>query len=114
MPKKPRARARSRTPQPPPAEDLRRGKWTSEEEAYAEKLIDSFRLGRLPEGPERPNGGVGCRTFVARRLNRDPMRVTKKFKGVVDFNKLKYGYVHDASLPGSPRILERWCASSAA
>ena len=51
MPKKPRARARSRTPPPPPDEDLRSGSWTSEEKAYADKLLDLYLSGRLPEGP---------------------------------------------------------------
>jgi hypothetical protein len=98
MPKKPRARARSRTPPPPPDEDLRRGKWTSEEEAYAEKLRELYWLGRLPEGPERPNDGDSCGVFVARRLNCGPMRVWKKFTGDGQGGSSKAPYVHDASL----------------
>ena len=60
--RKPRSdRASSRTPPPPPPppdEGLRSGGWTSEEKAYAEKLLELLQSGRLPEGPERPDDGV--------------------------------------------------------
>ena len=92
-PRKPRAR--SRTP-PPPDEDLRQGNWTSEEKAYAEKLLELLQSGRLPEGPERPDDGVGCRAWLAGRLNCRSMRVTKKFADV-DFRRIG-SYVHQAGL----------------
>ena len=55
---------------------LRRGKWTSEEEAYSYLLIKSFREGILP----LPSGTT-LRSFLSRVLNCDPMRISKKFVG---------------------------------
>lgn len=55
---------------------LRRGKWTSEEENYANKLIQDFKSGVLPI-PE----GTTLRTFLSKLLNCDPMRISKKFVG---------------------------------
>lgn len=55
---------------------LRRGKWTSEEEAYANRLIYEFKLGLLPL-----NDGTTLRTFLSKLLNCDPMRISKKFVG---------------------------------
>ena len=55
---------------------LRRGKWTSEEEAYANRLIHEFKLGLLPL-----TDGTTLRTFLSKLLNCDPMRISKKFVG---------------------------------
>jgi hypothetical protein len=55
---------------------LRRGKWTSEEEAYANRLIYEFKLGLLPL-----TEGTTLRTFLSKLLNCDPMRISKKFVG---------------------------------
>lgn len=55
---------------------IRRGKWTSEEEAYVTRLIDEFKKGTLPI----PNG-ITLRTFLSKLLNCDPMRISKKFVG---------------------------------
>ena len=54
----------------------RRGKWTSEEEAYANRLIHEFKLGMLPL-----TDGTTLRTFLSKLLNCDPMRISKKFVG---------------------------------
>ena len=54
----------------------RRGKWTSEEEAYANRLIHEFKLGVLPL-----TDGTTLRTFLSKLLNCDPMRISKKFVG---------------------------------
>ena len=56
--------------------NLRRGKWTSEEEAYANRLIYEFKLGLLPL-----TDGTTLRTFLSKLLNCDPMRISKKFVG---------------------------------
>ena len=56
--------------------NVRRGKWTSEEEAYVTRLIDEFKKGTLPI----PNG-ITLRTFLSKLLNCDPMRISKKFVG---------------------------------
>lgn len=55
---------------------LRRGKWTSEEESYANRLIYEFKLGLLPL-----TDGTTLRTFLSKLLNCDPMRISKKFVG---------------------------------
>ncbi|KAH8056437.1 hypothetical protein JL721_10037 [Aureococcus anophagefferens] len=57
-------------------ERLRRGKWTVEEEAYANRLIHEFKLGLLPL-----TDGTTLRTFLSKLLNCDPMRISKKFVG---------------------------------
>jgi hypothetical protein len=55
---------------------LRRGKWTTEEESYANRLIFEFKLGLLPL-----TDGTTLRTFLSKLLNCDPMRISKKFVG---------------------------------
>jgi hypothetical protein len=55
---------------------LRRGKWTTEEEFYATRLIYEFKLGLLPL-----TDGTTLRTFLSKLLNCDPMRISKKFVG---------------------------------
>uniref|UniRef100_A0A7S3K268 Uncharacterized protein n=1 Tax=Aureoumbra lagunensis TaxID=44058 RepID=A0A7S3K268_9STRA len=55
---------------------LRRGKWTQEEEAYANRLIHEFKLGLLPL-----TDGTTLRTFLSKLLHCDPMRISKKFVG---------------------------------
>lgn len=55
---------------------LRRGKWTAEEEAYANRLIQEFKSGLLPL-----TDGTTLRTFLSKLLNCDPMRISKKFVG---------------------------------
>lgn len=55
---------------------LRRGKWTAEEENYANRLIQEFKSGLLPL-----TDGTTLRTFLSKLLNCDPMRISKKFVG---------------------------------
>lgn len=55
---------------------LRRGKWTTEEELYANRLIQEFKSGLLPL-----TDGTTLRTFLSKLLNCDPMRISKKFVG---------------------------------
>ena len=55
---------------------LRRGKWTGEEEGYANRLIMEFKAGCLPL-----TDGTTLRTFLSKLLNCDPMRISKKFVG---------------------------------
>ncbi|KAG5190616.1 hypothetical protein JKP88DRAFT_143084, partial [Tribonema minus] len=56
--------------------ELRRGKWTQEEDAYARRLIAEFKAGLLPL-----TDGTTLRTFLSIMLNCDPMRISKKFTG---------------------------------
>lgn len=51
-------------------------KWTTEEEAYANRLIQEFKAGLLPL-----TDGTTLRTFLSKLLNCDPMRISKKFVG---------------------------------
>ena len=57
---------------------LRRGKWTSEEEAYAELLIVEFEKGTV-EGCEN---GCTLRSFLSKKLHCAPMRISKKYAGM--------------------------------
>lgn len=54
--------------------NLRRGKWTPEEEAYARAVIRDFNSGYL-DAPI----GTTLRAYLSGKLGCDPMRITKKF-----------------------------------
>lgn len=54
----------------------RKGKWTIEEEEFTTRIIEYFNTGLL-ELPE----GTTLRSYLADKLNCDPMRITKKFSG---------------------------------
>jgi len=56
---------------------LRRGKWSVEEELYAEKIIAYFNKGLIPDVAT----GTTLRTYLSDKLQCDPMRITKKFAG---------------------------------
>mmetsp|Transcript_18264 Transcript_18264/g.18334 ORF Transcript_18264/g.18334 Transcript_18264/m.18334 type:complete len:196 (-) Transcript_18264:392-979(-) len=57
-------------------DNVRRGKWTDEEEVYAVKLMESFKAGQLGSDfvPSE-----NLRSFIARKLECKPMRISKKF-----------------------------------
>mmetsp|Transcript_32482 Transcript_32482/g.30962 ORF Transcript_32482/g.30962 Transcript_32482/m.30962 type:complete len:459 (-) Transcript_32482:267-1643(-) len=55
---------------------FRKGKWTTEEEDYANKIISLFNRGLLPIG-----AGITLRSYLSDKLHCDPMRITKKFAG---------------------------------
>lgn len=48
----------------------------SQEEEYANRLIQEFKSGLLPL-----TDGTTLRTFLSKLLNCDPMRISKKFVG---------------------------------
>jgi len=56
--------------------NLRRGKWTTEEEAYVARVVQDFNNGLL-----NAPAGTTLRTYLSDKLNCDPMRITKKFTG---------------------------------
>jgi len=56
---------------------LRRGKWTLEEESYANRLIEEFENGTLLDC----ENGCTLRAFLSRKLHCAPMRISKKFAG---------------------------------
>ena len=64
----------------------RLGQWTREEEAYAEKVAELFKTGRVPNCPE----GTTMRALLADLLNCAPMRVSKKFSGERAIGKCSY------------------------
>lgn len=71
--------APSTSPAPAPSKgdsNLRRGKWTAEEESYVARVIQDFNNGFL-----NAPAGTTLRTFLSDKLNCDPMRITKKFTG---------------------------------
>ena len=57
-------------------QQLRRGKWTVEEETYVARVIQDFNTGYLNAPP-----GTTLRSYLSDKLNCDPMRITKKFTG---------------------------------
>jgi len=71
-------RARSGT-----RENVRRGKWTQEEQIYAERLIRNFEAGLLPL-----ENGATLRAYLSKKLNCDPMRISKKFAGAKCLGKV--------------------------
>ncbi|CAI5737569.1 unnamed protein product [Hyaloperonospora brassicae] len=55
---------------------LRSGKWTAEEESFTNLIIHFFKRGLLDV-----EDGTSLRWYLAKRLNCEAMRVTKKLKG---------------------------------
>jgi len=55
---------------------LRRGKWTQEEEEYANAVMREFNSGFLDA-----QAGTTLRIYLSEKLQCDPMRITKKFTG---------------------------------
>ncbi|OQR96303.1 hypothetical protein THRCLA_07325 [Thraustotheca clavata] len=78
-------------PSPPKNSTKRSGRWTKEEEDYATRLINDFDKGILP----LPDG-ILLRMFLAKTLQCDPMRISKKFAGVLP--KSKQTYVRNLSV----------------
>jgi len=53
------------------------GKWSPEEERYATELIVAFESGTLDDCEE----GTTLRSYLSKKLNCAPMRISKKFAG---------------------------------
>ncbi|RLN70466.1 hypothetical protein BBJ28_00024005, partial [Nothophytophthora sp. Chile5] len=70
------AGANADQPAPNPPTAMRKGKWTAEESAYCDRLIEEFKKGNLPLAE-----GTTLRTFLSKLLNCDPMRISKKYTG---------------------------------
>lgn len=79
-------------------DDIRRGKWTDEEERYARKLIEAFNAGLLRISGKDVSSGLTLRAFLAEKLCCDPMRITKKFSGDFSLGKRSYQYT-DTTIP---------------
>lgn len=79
---------------PKQGQNLRRGKWTLEEEAYVARVIHDFNNGFL-DAP----AGTTLRSYLSDKLSCDPMRITKKFTGDACIGKRVF---HPAlRIPGS-------------
>ncbi|KAI2507613.1 hypothetical protein MHU86_6800 [Fragilaria crotonensis] len=81
---------------------LRRGKWTADEEAYAEFLIKEFERGTV-EGCEN---GCTLRSFLSKKLHCAPMRISKKYAGK---SIGKHVFLSRASAPSSTVTLGETC-----
>jgi hypothetical protein len=66
----------SKSTSPKTGSNLRRGKWTVEEESYVARVIHDFNSGFL-DAP----AGTTLRSYLSEKLQCDPMRITKKFTG---------------------------------
>lgn len=55
----------------------RSGKWSPEEEVFANRLIAEFEAGSLMDCED----GCTLRSYLAKKLNCAPMRISKKFAG---------------------------------
>lgn len=82
----------------------RAGKWTTEEEDYAEILIELFEKGQVYD----EKNGVTLRSFLSRKLFCAPMRISKKYagKGIgkkVFMSKVNSPFI-DASKPHPPEL----------
>ena len=55
----------------------RSGKWSGEEETFANQLVIDFETGALRDCED----GCTLRSYLARKLNCAPMRISKKFAG---------------------------------
>lgn len=75
--------------------NLRRGKWTPEEEAYARAVICDFNSGYL-DAPI----GTTLRAYLSGKLGCDPMRITKKFTKASSIGKKVFrpASQHDAKV----------------
>lgn len=71
-----RARKEKRSTKSKCPPGLRSGKWTPEEEAFTNMIIHYFKRGLL-----HIEDGTSLRWYLAKRLNCEAMRVTKKLKG---------------------------------
>ena len=72
-------RAAMKSAQVPPIfrdQPYRSGKWTKEEEVYADTLIELFDKGHVDE-----RNGSSLRGFLSRKLHCAPMRISKKYAG---------------------------------
>lgn len=85
--KKARERRSTKSKCPP---GLRSGKWTPEEEAYTNMIIHYFKRGLL-----NIEDGTSLRWYLAKRLNCEAMRVTKKLKGNSSIGKQIFRALED-------------------
>ena len=83
------------------AVELRAGKWSAEEIAYADAVARDFRRGSLVGCPD----GAMLRALLASLLNCTPMRVSKRFAGEAAMGKRAYVDDPAASNVTTPVVL---------
>lgn len=81
---------------------MRRGKWTKEEEGYANNIIRDFQDGII----NNAEIGITLRSLLADKLLCDPMRISKKFAGKACVGKQIYGVGNRSKFTGT-EIAER-------
>ena len=64
---------------------LRKGTWTQEEHQYATREIQDFKDGILSITP-----GTSLRSYLAKQLNCNSMRITKKYSKTENIGKINY------------------------
>lgn len=64
----------------------RSGKWTKEEEGYAQALMQAFHMGQLMDIEE----GTSLRKYLAKKLSCSAKRISKKFEGTNYKGKMLY------------------------
>jgi hypothetical protein len=84
---------------------LRSGKWSQEENDYAELLVEQFRLGLL-EDELAP--GSTLRAYLSFVLHCDGMRITKRYSGEDSMGKLVYTDAR-ASREGHVKVRDFMC-----
>ena len=86
-----------------PNEPLRKGCWSAEEEAYVQVLMENFLGGSL-----RIETGTTLRTFLSRKLNCNPMRISKKYAANSKIGKICYApqEVPESKLEDTEEILK--------
>lgn len=68
-----------------PPQLLRKGKWSPEEEQYTLKVMELFKEGVVDSTP-----GISLRIYLAKKLNCEPMRITKKYAGSYAVGKIVF------------------------
>lgn len=100
-----RKRPREEEPQDegeePSTEGMRSGKWTKEEEVYADALIQRFESGTLSDC----DNGKTLRAYLSKKLNCIPMRVSKKYGGKC-IGKHTYKHVSESNTANEAAELE--------
>jgi len=76
------------------SQGLRMGHWTHEEEVYADKVKQLFKLGQIPNCSEE----VTLRALLSKLLNCTPMRVSKKYAKEKALGKCVYRHVGGANM----------------
>ena len=95
-------RSTDSSPSIPSKTFIRKGKWSREEEAFAEQLIKEFTAGTVD-----CKNGTTLRSFLAKRLNCTGMRISKKFAGKNKGNLIFIGRSNLGNIGSDSEALRR-------